>query len=138
MVAKKDIPRQGKSIILDAGVNLIPTAYWYDHKINSAVGNADLTDRPLEPVNVYGPLCMQIDILRERALLPPVMIGEPVVISNVGAYCQTQSMQFIEPRPATILLGPNGPEVIRRRETWRDVFQLDEVPERLRRDGANF
>lgn len=138
VVAKKDIPRQGKSIILDAGVNLIPTAYWYDHKINSAVGNADLTDRPLEPVNVYGPLCMQIDILRERALLPPVMIGEPVVISNVGAYCQTQSMQFIEPRPATILLGPNGPEVIRRRETWRDVFQLDEVPERLRRDDADF
>ncbi len=136
VVANKNIPGQGKSIILDAGVNLVPTACWYDHKIDLPA--PDPGDDTLEPVNVYGPLCMQIDILRERALLPPIKAGETVVISNVGAYCHTQSMQFIECRPATILLGPNGPVIIRRRETWREVFQLDEIPEHLRHDGIEF
>ncbi|MFQ5763367.1 MAG: hypothetical protein ACE5GT_00420 [Rhodospirillales bacterium] len=138
VVAKKEIPGQGTGIILDAGVNLVPTACWYDHKVGSHAGDADDTEHSLEPVNIYGPLCMQIDVLRERALLPPMKVGEPVVVSNVGAYCHTQSMQFIEPRPATVLLGSNGPEIIRRRETWRDVFSLDEIPERLRRDGIEF
>lgn len=138
VVAQKDIPGKGRGIILDAGVNLVPTACWYDHKIDSPAAEGDDLDQALEPVNVYGPLCMQIDVLRERALLPPTKVGEPMVISNVGAYCHTQSMQFIEPRPATVLLGPQGPEIIRRRETWRDVFKLDEIPGRLRHDGIDF
>ncbi|MCH8213782.1 MAG: diaminopimelate decarboxylase [Proteobacteria bacterium] len=138
VIAKKDIPGQGKALVVDAGVNLVPTAYWYDHKVDSRPRDDDRTDESLEPVNIYGPLCMQIDILRERALLPPTRVGEPIVISNVGAYCQTQSMQFIQPRPATVLLGPEGPEVIRRRETWRDVFLRDAVPQRLRHHDFAF
>ena len=78
---------------------------------------------------------MQIDVLRDRAMMAPLHVGDPLVISNVGAYCQTQSMQFIQPRPATVLIGPNGPEVIRRRETARDIFALDTMPERFRPDG---
>jgi len=50
----------------------------------------------------------------------------------VGAYCLTQSMQFIQPRPAVILLGKNGAEVIRRRETREDIFALDSVPKHLK------
>ncbi len=134
VVAIKSVAGQGKSVVVDAGVNLIPTAYWYDHGVQADADDADgHVER--ERVNIYGPLCMQVDVLREGALLPPVEVGAPLVFSNVGAYCHTQSMQFIQPRPATVLLGPNGPELIRRRETWRDVFALDEVPERLRRDG---
>ena len=82
-------------------------------------------------VTIYGPLCMQIDVVRESAFLPPLEIGDALLVSNVGAYCQTQSMQFIHPRPAAVLLGPGGPDVVRRRETWRNVFALDQVPERL-------
>jgi diaminopimelate decarboxylase len=81
---------------------------------------------------------MQTDRLREQAMLPPLEVGDILVISHVGAYCHTQSMQFIQARPATVLLGPDGPEVIRRRETWRDVFALDHLPERLRGDGCRF
>jgi len=81
---------------------------------------------------------MQIDVVRERALLPPLSVGDPLLISNVGAYCQTQSMQFIHTRPATILLGPDGPEVIRQRETWRDFFCNDSIPARLRPPNADF
>jgi diaminopimelate decarboxylase len=134
VVALKTIAGQGKAVVVDAGVNLIPTAYWYDHGVQIA-SEDDEAHGELDRVNVYGPLCMQIDVLREGALLPPLELGTPLVFSNVGAYCQTQSVQFIQPRPATVLLAPDGPELIRRRETWRDVFGLDEVPERLRRHG---
>lgn len=134
IIATKDIPDAGKAVIADGGVNLVPTAYWYDHKI-SAAETQDEDRGKLETVNVFGPLCMQIDVLRENVMLPPLEVGDPLVIGNVGAYCHTQSMQFIQARPATIMLGPDGPEVIRRRETAADIFALDDVPKRLRSDG---
>lgn len=140
VVAVKDIPGQGKAVVIDAGVNLVPTAYWYDHAVRkppscaapaAAGGAGDADSAASETVNVYGPLCMQIDVVRERAALPPTKLGQKLVIGNVGAYCHTQSMQFIQARPATVLLGPNGPELIQRAETWRDFFDRDVVPKRL-------
>ena len=137
VIAAKDIPDRGRALIVDAGVNLVPTACWYDHKVDTAEEEGGEWSG-LEAVKVFGPLCMQIDVLRERAMLPHLVAGDPLVISNVGAYCQTQSMQFIQTRPATVLLGPDGPEVIRQRESWREVFALDHLPDRLRTDGAVF
>lgn len=139
IIATKDIPDGGKAVVADGGVNLVPTAYWYDHKISPVqTKGADTKGEDhgkLETVNVFGPLCMQIDVLRENVMLPPLEIGDPLVIGNVGAYCHTQSMQFIQARPATVMLGPDGPEVIRRCETAADIFALDHVPKRLRSDG---
>lgn len=139
VVAKKYIPDQGTGIVLDAGVNLVPTAYWYDHKV-SARGRVNGYRGPQskETVSIFGPLCMQVDVLGERTQLHSFDVGDPAVISNVGAYCHTMSMQFIQTRPATILLGRDGPEVIQRRETWRDVFLRDKLPDRLRRNGIEF
>lgn len=132
VVATKEIPGQGAAIIIDAGVNILPTAYWYDHDVDVAPSREDEGGGMFRPVNIYGPLCMQIDVVRERAALPPLAVGAPLLIGNVGAYCLSQSMQFIQPRPAVVLIGLRGSEVIRRRETWRDIFALDSVPKRLR------
>ena len=82
-------------------------------------------------VKIYGPLCMQIDSINDSVHLSSTNVGDIIVFSNVGAYNLTQSMQFIQTRPAVILLGPQGSEVIRKKETWRDIFSLDSVPERL-------
>ncbi len=138
VVACKNIAGQGEAVIVDAGVNLLPMAYWYDHAIDAASGNDADAATGSRPVAVFGPLCMQIDVLRERAILPPMSIGSPLVISNVGAYCLTQSMQFIQPRPAVILVGAKGVDVIRRRETREDIFALDTVPQRLKFRGKGF
>jgi len=134
VVGTKEIPDKGRAVVVDGGVNLVPTAYWYDHGVKPTETSGDNAG-DAEPVSIYGPLCMQIDVLRENVIMPPLKIGDPLVISNVGAYCQTQSMQFIQPRPATVLLGPDGPEVIRRRETAKEIFILDQIPKRLRPDG---
>jgi hypothetical protein len=38
-----------------------------------------------------------------------------------------------------VLIGPDGEvQVVRRRETWRDVFALDQLPGRLQGDGCSF
>jgi diaminopimelate decarboxylase len=136
VTAKKHIPGQGEAIIVDAGVNLVPTVCYYDHAVSLPSEASEGREGRLSPVDVYGPLCMQTDKLREQALLPAMEVGDPLVIGNVGAYCHTQSMQFIHTRPATVLVGEKGPEVIRRRETWRDVFALDRIPQRLKPSGC--
>lgn len=138
VVAKKRIPGQGEAVIVDAGVNLVPTVCYYDHDLNLAPDAAEGREGRLSPVDVYGPLCMQTDKLRTQALLPALQVGDPLAIGNVGAYCHTQSMQFINTRPATVLVGPGGTELIRRRESWRDVFALDRIPDRLRPEGCTF
>lgn len=138
VVAKKSIDKNEDAIFLDAGVNLVPTACYYDHPLSRASivnGSRYLRNRT---VKVFGPLCMQSDRLRESAVLPPLEVGEIVQISHVGAYCHTQSMQFIQTRPATVLIGPGEAQLVRRRETWRDVFALDQLPARLRGDGCTF
>ena len=82
---------------------------------------------------------MQIDVLRDSVPLPELSVGDLLVVDNVGAYCITQSMQFIQTRPAVILLDDKGKtSVIRKQENWRDVFRLDSVPSRLRQDGYEF
>lgn len=123
VVSSKNRSEGRQSLVIDAGVNILPTAYWYDHGVEADIDSSDRYQTEL-----YGPLCMQIDKVRSGASLPALKSGQRLTISNVGAYCITQSMQFIQPRPAVILLGRNGPEVIRRRETWEDIFTLDRIP----------
>jgi hypothetical protein len=75
---------------------------------------------------------MQTDILRRNVVATQISVGDLLMVSHVGAYCHSQSMQFIETRPATVMLTTQGPVEIRRRETWKDVFALDHIPEHLR------
>lgn len=138
VVAKKSVAKNEDAIIVDAGVNLMPTAVYYDHPITRADATDVVPYARHRTMSVYGPLCMQSDRLRESAALPPVEAGDIVRFSHVGAYCHSMAMQFIQTRPATVLLGPRGPELIRRAETWRDVFALDTLPKRLRADGCAF
>ncbi len=130
VVSVKQIAGRGRAVVIDAGVNLLPTAYWYDHAVVPAAAD-QRHDPATDVVDVYGPLCMQIDVVREHVRLPAAKVGQSVVIANVGAYCHSQSMQFIQCRPATVLIGADGPELIQRAEVWRDFFARDVVPERL-------
>lgn len=138
VTAIKRIPNEGTAVMVDAGVNLVPTVCYYDHHLTSAQEPRAAKNVPGEAVDVYGPLCMQSDKLRTSVSLPSLAVGDALSISHVGAYCHSQSMQFIQTRPATVLVGPDGPELIRRAETWRDVFALDQIPERLRADACEF
>ena len=131
VVAKKNSVKDAMSVIVDAGVNLLPTTIYYDHPLTRVSAGGESPSRG-RPYDVYGPLCMQSDILRRNVAATQIEVGDLLLVSHVGAYCHSQSMQFIETRPATVMLTDHGPVEIRRRETWQDIFALDRIPDHLR------
>ncbi len=129
VLATKRLPSGRNSIIIDAGVNLLFTAWWYRLEIQPARPS----DGFIEDTTVYGPLCMNIDCVRETVPLPTLSEGDILLIRPVGAYTFTQSMQFIHLRPACVLISERGDvELIRRREVLDDLVAAEIIPERLR------
>ncbi len=126
--AVKRLPDSRRAYVVDAGVNLLFTSFWYN--FNVEVERA-IEGSP-EPAIIFGPLCMNIDIVAEYAYLPPLPRGTRLIISPVGAYNVTQWMQFISYRPAVVLVTQEGDvELIRERETLEDVVARERLPGRL-------
>jgi diaminopimelate decarboxylase len=116
--------------IIDVGVNILFTSFWYDHKISPAQPFSNYTEETV----LYGPLCMNIDVVRENAVLPLLNKGDHFVIHHVGAYAMTQWMQFITLRPRVVMIDTEGrTHVIRERETMESINQHESVPEHLRK-----
>ncbi len=129
VLATKRLSSGRRAIVIDAGVNLLFTAWWY----RLGVSPARPSESFVEDTTIYGPLCMNIDCVRESVPLPALRTGEHLAIHPVGAYTLTQSMQFIKLRPACVLLSEAGePELIRRAEVLDDLSGPEILPERLR------
>ena len=124
-VANNPQPPGRRAAILDAGVNLLFTAFWYNHEVKplrSLEGAAEETV-------LYGPLCMNIDVVRASAMLPPLDVGEPLAIGPAGAYNNTQWQQFIQYRPAIVMVTASGEvELIRAAERLETVNAQERVP----------
>ncbi len=129
VLANKKLSDGRKATIMDFGVNILFTSFWYDHKISPA---QEVTPYQEDTV-LYGPLCMNIDIVREHVSLPLLNRGDHVVVHKVGAYNMTQWMQFISMRPAIVLIDPQGTShVIRKREDLTYLEQLEQIPAHLK------
>lgn len=127
--ATKRMPDGKNALIADVGVNLLFTAFWYDYKITPAQSFSHYTEETL----IYGPLCMNIDVLREYIQLPPMKKGDHFVISRVGAYTMTQWMQFIMYRPNIVLIDTDkNVHLIRQKENAETFKQYEHVPEYLK------
>jgi diaminopimelate decarboxylase len=100
----KRFPDGKKGYILDAGVNLLYTSTWYNFNIELD----KRYDGDNEASMLNGPLCMNIDIIEEHLMLPPLDRGSILTISPVGAYNYTQAMQFIRYKPAVVLIDMNS------------------------------
>lgn len=125
VVANKRLPDGRRAVVLDAGVNTLFTSYWYQHDLLPA---APLHGAP-EPTVFYGPLCMNIDVVAEGLLYPPVEVGAHILVGPVGAYNIGQSMQFIFLRPPVVMISPSGEHgLIRRAEVLEDLVSLDQLP----------
>ncbi|MCB9763170.1 MAG: alanine racemase [Alphaproteobacteria bacterium] len=128
-IANKRLADGRRAVILDAGVNVLFTSFWYRHNIVPA---QPVPGTP-EPSVLFGPLCMNIDVVCDHILLPPLNVGDKVLIKPVGAYNVTQSMQFIHLRPAVALIGLDGQHAeIRRVETLDDLVIGESVPDWLK------
>ncbi|RUR17821.1 diaminopimelate decarboxylase [Legionella sp. km535] len=129
VVGNKRLPDGRRGCILDSGVNLLFTAFWYNHMVKPL--------RPLDGISedtvLYGSLCMNLDVIHSSIFLPPLNVGEPLMITNTGAYNNTQWMQFIQYRPNIIMIMEQGNvEVIREAERLETLQSLEHVPLALR------
>ncbi len=130
VLANKRLSDGRKAMIMDFGVNILFTAFWYEHKISPAQEFTHHT----EDVVMYGPLCMNIDKIRESINLPPLNKGAQVVVHKVGAYNMTQWMQFIAMRPNVVMIDmKNNVHLIRRKETVDTLTSQEEMPSYLKK-----
>ncbi len=125
VVGNKRLTDGRRAVVIDAGVNILPTAWWYRHDVFPAQD----VHGTAEPTVFVGPLCMNIDVIRDRILFPPLKAGDRVVVGRIGAYNVTQWMQFITARPNVVMVGPEGAHaIIRRAETMETIVQQEEMP----------
>jgi len=130
VISNKRLSNGKRTTILDSGVNILFTSFWYDHKITPAQEFTYYT----EDTVLYGPLCMNIDVIRENVTLPLLNKGDNIIIHDVGAYNMTQWMQFITLRPNIVMINPEGNvDIIRKGENIDSVNSFEQIPEHLRK-----
>jgi len=128
VIALKRLSDGRRATILDFGINILFTAFWYDHKVSPAQNFTSQT----EDMVLYGPLCMNIDVVRENINMPLLNRGDHVVVHRVGAYNMTQWMQFIQMRPKVIMIDMQGmPHIIRNNESLETINAHERMPEHL-------
>jgi diaminopimelate decarboxylase len=110
-------------VIVDAGMNdlMRPSLYdaWHD-----VVPLRRSAGRPLETVDVVGPLCESGDFLARGRDLPRLEAGDLVAVAAAGAYGFAMSSNYnSRPRAAEVLV--RGPEyrLVRSRETLDDLVR---------------
>jgi diaminopimelate decarboxylase len=74
-------------------------------------------------VDVVGPVCESGDFFARDRELPKVKGGDLLLLLDAGAYGMAQSSNYnTRPRPAEVLVDGARAKLIRRRETFKDLF----------------
>lgn len=108
VVAVKNLPNGQTAVVADAGINALPTSTFRYQDIECLTH----TSGEERDTVVYGPLCLQTDIIA-RAMLPDLKPGDILKVDNVGAYNEPLSSNFIFERPAVIMIDGDQKKVIR-------------------------
>jgi len=128
VLANKRLVDGRRSLIIDIGINNLFTSFWYEHHIVPS----RIKQRDTEDTTIYGPLCMNIDVIRAAVQFPLLEKGDQVVIKRVGAYNMTQWLQFITYRPKVVMIDLQGKtHIIRQNENHETMNALDKVPDHL-------
>jgi diaminopimelate decarboxylase len=132
VLATKRLSDGRRATILNFGVNSLFTSFWYEHKISPAQPFSQHT----EEMVLYGPLCMNIDVIRESITMPLLEKGNHLVVHKVGAYNMTQWMQFITLRPGIVLIdNNNNTHLIRKAETLEYLELNEQIPDHLKNNS---
>jgi len=112
VVAVKELPGGQRAVVADAGINILPTSLFRYQDIEC------ITESEGEPRDtiVYGPLCLQTDIIG-RVKLPELRAGDKLLVKNVGSYNIPQSSAFIFEQPAVIMIDEGDAKILRNKVT---------------------
>ncbi|MCR4930203.1 MAG: diaminopimelate decarboxylase [Lachnospiraceae bacterium] len=115
----------------DIGMNVLarPTLYDSYHEIEVLHDGKAVSRDTLEEVSVSGNICESGDLLCKERPLAHIETGDLVCVLDAGAYGYSMSSSYnTRPRAAEVLITKDGQDkLIRRRETYDDLFALFEV-----------
>ena len=123
--AVKEIPGVKKYVCVDGGIsdNIRPALY--GAKYEALVANRAL-ESGRNIVSIAGKLCESGDILAKDVNLAATRPGDVIAIPVCGAYSVPMSSNYNAiPRPAIVMVNEGRARLIRRRETYRDLMNLD-------------
>ena len=112
-------------VVLDAGMTelLRPALYGAFHRIeplgprDGAPGVAD----------IVGPVCESTDTFARDRQLPPVEVGDVMIVRDVGAYGAVMASNYLRrPLPPEVLIDGGRWRIIRRRQSLDDMLRLEE------------
>ncbi len=115
-------------VITDAGMNdlIRPALYQAHHEILPVKQPSGKRDS--SPVDIVGPVCETGDFFARDRPLPRVKAGDVLAILDAGAYGMSLSSNYnTRLRPAEVLVDGQTPCLIRRRETYKDLFSPEIV-----------
>jgi diaminopimelate decarboxylase len=128
VVGTKRLADGRRAIIVDAGVNLLFTGFWYNHDFKPTAPLHGIAEETI----LYGPLCMNIDCVRHTIMLPPLSPGDLLVVNPVGAYNNTQWLQFIQYRPNVVMVHEDDEiSVVRSAEDLSVINAQERLPSHL-------
>jgi diaminopimelate decarboxylase len=111
-------------VVLDAGMTELmrPALYGAFHRIEPV----HLRPGALAPVDIVGPICESTDTFARDRELPPVEVGDLVVIRDSGAYAAAMGSNYLRrPLPPEVLVDGATWRVTRRRQTLDDMLALE-------------
>ncbi len=123
--AQKDIPGLRRYVSLDGGMadNIRPAIY--GARYEAVVANKAGWEAQ-EVVTLAGKFCESGDILIRDAQLPPLEAGDLVAIPASGAYCLSMASNYnASLKPAIVLVNQGRARLIRRRESYDDLWRSD-------------
>ncbi|MEO6596530.1 MAG: diaminopimelate decarboxylase [Planctomycetota bacterium] len=108
-------------LLVDAAMNdlLRPALYQAEHAI------VPVRARPGEPrtVDIVGPVCETGDFLAKKRVLPPCERGDLLAVLAAGAYGASMASNYnSRRRPAEVLVEGGTVRLVRRRETFEQLF----------------
>lgn len=137
------VKKQAQNIfyLLDAGFNNLvrPVMYGSYHRIRLAPRQPDVPRQKWEVV-VGGPLCESGDIFTQEEggvvvtrRLPQAVVGDYLVIECAGAYGFVMGSNYnSRPLAAEVLIDRGQVHLIRRRQSYPELWQGESIPEALK------
>ncbi|HOO76461.1 MAG TPA: diaminopimelate decarboxylase [bacterium] len=113
--------------VIDAGMNdlIRPALYNAEHAI---VPVSEKT-APAVKVDVVGPICETGDTMGKDRMFPEPAPGDLVAVLSAGAYGFVMASTYnSRPRPAEVMVHGGECELVRRRETYRDLVKGEKIP----------
>jgi diaminopimelate decarboxylase len=120
--------RGKKFVVTDAAMNdlMRPALYGAIHPITKITRNSSEAQGEGRRADIVGPVCETGDCFLRDWPIGEVKSGDLLAIWGAGAYGMSQTSNYnARPRPAEVRVQGKRSQVIRRRETYKDLVRLD-------------